>query len=97
MEYLPGGRNNQIARIENSVHRPSGFWSQSVHALLHHVRRQGFWGAPLPLALINFMESEASSGNEAFQTNIKDGHHLIYLADIAYLKQYQKFIEDGLA
>ena len=256
MEYLSGGRDNKIARFDDSVHRPSGFWSQSVHELLHHVRHQGFGGAPLPLgfdgdgneivtyqpghvsnyplseaaasqqaltsaakllrayhdatvsflandmtsyswflpprspaevichgdyapynvvlkgneavaiidfdtahpaprvwdiayalyrwapftnptnsdgfgtiseqtqrarlfcevyglsaaqrrqlpglaierleALINFMESEAKSGNEAFQANIKDGHHLIYLADMAYLKQHQKIIVDGL-
>jgi Ser/Thr protein kinase RdoA (MazF antagonist) len=256
MEHLSGGRNNQITRIENSVHRPSGFWSPSVHALLQHVRCQGFLGAPLPLgfdqngdeivtfisghvsnyplseaaasiqaltsaakllrayhdatvsfldnnltsfswllpprspaevichgdyapynvvlngneavaiidfdtahpaprvwdiayalyrwapftnpansdgfgtiseqtqrarlfceayglttaqrrqlpdlavqrleALVNFMGSESRSGNEAFQANIKDGHHLTYLADIAYLRQHQKFIEAGL-
>lgn len=256
MEYLQGGRDHKIVRLDGFVQRPSGFWSQSVHALLHHVRRQGFLSAPLPLgfdedgheiltflpghvsnyplsaaaaslpaltsaakllrayhdatvsfldndmasfswllpprspvevichgdfapynvvlngneaaaiidfdtahpaprvwdiayalyrwapftnptnsdgfgtieqqthrarlfcgayglstaqrrqlpglaierleALINFMQSEAGSGNEAFQANIKDGHHLTYLADIAYLKQHQKYIEDGL-
>ncbi len=28
----------------------------------------------------------AAAGNEAFQANIRDGHHLLYQADIAYVK-----------
>jgi Ser/Thr protein kinase RdoA (MazF antagonist) len=259
MEYLQGGRDNKIVRFEAAVHRPSGFWSPAVHALLNHIRVQGFFGAPLPLgfddngrevltfipghvsnyplsaaaasfealtsaaqllrtfhdatvsfldkaldtatfawllptrepaevvchgdfapynvvldgaqamaiidfdtahpaprvwdiayalyrwapltnpanpdgfgtmaeqllraslfcdayglscvqrrqlpgliierldALVNFIFSEAQSGNEAFQANIKEGHHLLYLADRAYLKQHQAYLEEGLA
>lgn len=37
-------------------------------------------------SLVNFMQSEADSGNEAFKANIADGHHLGYLKDIDYLK-----------
>ena len=256
MEYIQGGRVNKIARSGKTVHRPSGFWSTSVHALLAHVRTQGFLRAPQPLGfdqlgneiltfipghvsnyplttaasspdalisaasllrdyhdatvsffdndmtafswllpprhpaevichgdfapynvvldgntavaiidfdtahpaprvwdiayalyrwapfttpsnvdgfgtleeqtqrarlfcdaygltstqrrqfpslaierletLVHFMHSQAKSGNEAFQANIRDGHHLTYLDDIAYLKQHQTYIEKGL-
>ncbi len=37
-------------------------------------------------ALVDFMTAEAEKGNLAFAENIKDGHHLSYLDDIAYLK-----------
>ncbi len=33
--YLKGGRENQIIRIENTVHRPTGFWTSQVHKFLH--------------------------------------------------------------
>ena len=46
MEILHGGRTNQIARAGNLVHRPSGPWSESVHALLNHLQTVGFLAAP---------------------------------------------------
>lgn len=49
MEYLQGGRENKIALIDEHIHRPSGFWSKSVHALLNHVRQKGFLAVPKPL------------------------------------------------
>ncbi len=49
MEYLPGGRENKIARVANTVHRPAGPWTRSVHALLRHVRAVGFTAVPEPL------------------------------------------------
>lgn len=49
MEILHGGRPNQIARTGNLVHRPSGPWSKSVHALLNHLHTVGFSAAPHPL------------------------------------------------
>ena len=49
MEYLDGGRSNQIARVGAEVHRPAGEWTPYIHAVLNHVRSQGFLGAPEPL------------------------------------------------
>jgi len=46
--------------------------------------------------LIEFMQAEATAGNEAFQSNIADGHHLIYLADIEYLKTNGERIQAAL-
>ncbi|MEI8598953.1 hypothetical protein P4S64_19205 [Vibrio sp. M60_M31a] len=39
---------------------------------------------------------QASKGNEAFIANIKDGHHLAYLADIEYLQNNSHHIADVL-
>ena len=47
--YLSGGRKNAIEKINNTVHRPAGLWSTSVHALLTHLQQQGFTAAPTPL------------------------------------------------
>ncbi|UXI04257.1 phosphotransferase enzyme family protein [Photobacterium sp. TY1-4] len=47
-------------------------------------------------ALVAFMQSEADAGNAQFKTNIAQGHHLSYLADIDYLKQHRQVITSGL-
>lgn len=68
MEYLQGGRKNKITRSKDTVRRPSGFWTKSVHALLNHVRAEGFLGAPKPLGfdadgneILTFMDGEVSN------------------------------------
>ncbi|MGZ9584290.1 phosphotransferase [Paenibacillus marinisediminis] len=45
-EVLKGGNVNHIVRIGNTVRRPTGDWSPSVHELLKHLEKQGFEGAP---------------------------------------------------
>lgn len=47
-EILHGGVN-QIRRVGNTVIRPAGQHTPSVHRLLHHLRNQGFTSAPRPL------------------------------------------------
>jgi Ser/Thr protein kinase RdoA (MazF antagonist) len=44
-ETLAGGVN-QVVRIGDRVHRPTGPWSPRVHALLGVLRERGFAGAP---------------------------------------------------
>ena len=46
MDYLEGGRDNQILRAGNSVIRPAGKWSKSVHALLNHLHKNGCRAVP---------------------------------------------------
>lgn len=47
---LVGGRSSEgVVRIGESVHRPSGPWTETVHAFLRHIRAKGFEGAPEPL------------------------------------------------
>ena len=46
METLQGGREGLIFRQQDKVHRPSGFWSKSVHLLLTHLDKVGFDNAP---------------------------------------------------
>lgn len=49
MEYLEGGRKNQIKRTGNHVIRPAGIWSKAVHQLLTHLQENGFKSAPKAL------------------------------------------------
>lgn len=50
---LPGGTANRgrVIRVGNTVHRPRGPQTPAVHALLRHLDRAGFTGAPHPLGL----------------------------------------------
>lgn len=45
-EVLSGGNVNHIVRVGDTVRRPTGYWSPSVHELLNHLEKQGFEGAP---------------------------------------------------
>jgi len=45
-EVLKGGNVNHVVRMANTVRRPIGYWSPSVHELLKHLEKQGFEGAP---------------------------------------------------
>lgn len=45
-EVLTGGNVNHIVRKENTVLRPTGYWSASVHELLTLLEERGFAGAP---------------------------------------------------
>lgn len=48
-ERLSGGNWNAPVRRGNAVHRESGPWSASVHALLRHLREHGIDWVPEPL------------------------------------------------
>jgi len=45
-EVLSGGNVNHIVRVGDTVRRPMGYWSPSVHELLKHLEKRGFEGAP---------------------------------------------------
>lgn len=47
-------------------------------------------------ALLRFMKQQAESGNEQFQQNLQDGHHLSYEKDIEYLKKNREMITNSL-
>jgi hypothetical protein len=49
-ELLPGGIANagSVRRVGNEVERPSNEHSRTIHALLRHVRANGFGGVPDP-------------------------------------------------
>ncbi len=47
-------------------------------------------------ALVDFMHAEAQNGNETFQQNIADDHHLSYLQDIAYIEEHKQVISQQL-
>jgi hypothetical protein len=48
---LAGGKLNPVVRVGDTVRRPAGPWTPTVHALLDHVHQRGFQGAPRPLGL----------------------------------------------
>lgn len=51
-ELLLGGNTHAaIVRIGDTVRRPTGAWTPGVHALLQHLERSGFDGAPRLLGL----------------------------------------------
>ncbi|MBY5655145.1 aminoglycoside phosphotransferase family protein [Rhizobium leguminosarum] len=46
MKLLEGGRTGQIWQDGNTVIRPSGAWTPTVHRFLRHLGSRGFLGAP---------------------------------------------------
>ena len=50
-EHVLGGGNVAagVVRVGDTVRKPAGFWTPAVDALLAHLRRAGFTGAPRPL------------------------------------------------
>lgn len=51
MKSLEGGRTGQIWRDGDTVIRPSGAWTPTVHRFLRHLRSRGFPGAPYPIQI----------------------------------------------
>ena len=51
MKELEGGRTRQIWRNGDTVVRPSGAWTPTVHRFLRHLKRRGFRGAPDPIEI----------------------------------------------
>jgi hypothetical protein len=50
-EHPLGGGNVAagVVRVGDTVRKPAGFWTPAVEALLAHLWRAGFTGAPRPL------------------------------------------------
>ncbi|QAY70436.1 aminoglycoside phosphotransferase family protein [Xylanimonas protaetiae] len=48
---LAGGTMNAVVRVGETVRRPAGAWTPTVHALLAWVRAHGVDGVPAPLGL----------------------------------------------
>src|SRR5688500_1963997 len=47
-EILTGGHMNTVVRVGDTVRRPVGPWTPTVHRLLRHAREQGVSWAPVP-------------------------------------------------
>lgn len=50
-EVLAGGNSNVVVRVGDTVRRPAGPWTPTVHALLAHVRRAGVVEVPEALGI----------------------------------------------
>jgi hypothetical protein len=46
-----GNMNSGVVRVGDTVRRPAGPWTPSVHALLAHLHTVGYQGAPRPLGI----------------------------------------------
>ncbi|MEV4416841.1 aminoglycoside phosphotransferase family protein [Catellatospora sp. NPDC049609] len=46
----------RVTTVGDRVHRPAGWWTPTVHALLHHLRDVGFTRAPEPLGVVDGQE-----------------------------------------
>ncbi|MFZ3560827.1 aminoglycoside phosphotransferase family protein [Streptomyces sp. BH055] len=64
-ETLDGGNTGGAIRVGDTVRRPVGPWTSTVHALLAHLAAKGFDGAPRPLGIdekgrevLTFLEGE---------------------------------------
>jgi len=45
-EVLAGGNLSRVVRIGDTVRRPTGAWTPTIHALLRHLEAKSFDGAP---------------------------------------------------
>ncbi|TCQ03295.1 Ser/Thr protein kinase RdoA (MazF antagonist) [Rhizobium sp. PP-F2F-G36] len=57
MKELEGGRAGQIWRDGNTVRRPSGPWTPTMHRFLRHLQNSGFTAAPIPVELTQHQET----------------------------------------
>ncbi|HYM71128.1 MAG TPA: phosphotransferase [bacterium] len=48
---LGAGQLSPVVRVGDTVRRPTGPWTPAVHALLAHLERAGYPGAPRPLGI----------------------------------------------
>ena len=48
---LPGGHMNTVVRVGDTVRRTTGPWTPTIHALLRHIRANGFTLGPEPLGI----------------------------------------------
>jgi hypothetical protein len=46
--------------------------------------------------LVDFLLTQAQKGDKVYESNIQDGHHLLYLADMEYIRQHLIKIDKGL-
>jgi Phosphotransferase enzyme family len=99
-EVLKGGNVNHVVRISNTVRRPTGYWSPSVHELLTHLEKQGFEGAPRFLGIddagreiLSFIMGEAPGNDypEQLQSYMWSDEALVSFARL--LRQYHDATE----
>jgi Phosphotransferase enzyme family len=48
---LTGGNMTPVVRVGDTVRRAAGPWTPTIHALMHHLRANGFTAVPEPLGL----------------------------------------------
>jgi len=80
-EPLLGGNVTQPSRVGDHVHRETGPWTPTIHALLRHLERAGFPGAPrvvgfdeLGREVLTYLHGE--SGSAGFPSALLHEHGL---------------------
>lgn len=70
------GSARVVVRIGDTVRRPAGYWTPAVHALLSHLEKVGFEGAPRVIGLdpeseiLTYVEGETLAADAAFDDDI---------------------------
>lgn len=72
MSFLEGGRVNQIAKVGETVQRPAGAWTPTIHQLLRHVRAQGLLSVPEPLGFDGEQETVSFIAGEVRNYPLSD-------------------------
>jgi hypothetical protein len=98
-EPLAGGNISGVVRVRDTVRRVTGPWTPAVHALLHHLERVGFDGAPRVLGIdeqgreiLTYLEGHALSGwPEPYESWVCDDETLVSAAVL--LRRYHDAVE----
>ena len=95
---LPGGNLGGAVRIGNTIRKPAGSWTPAVDALLRHLERAGFQGAPRALGVddvgrhvVSYLEGETVGVNRPWPSWVWTDEALEQTA--AWLRRYHEAVE----
>ena len=92
-EHPLGGGNvaDGIVRVGDTVRKPAGYWTPAVEALLSHLWRRGFTGAPRPLGRDvkgrHLLANGARTGTQPWARLHADGHGEHWAAAADYIER----------
>lgn len=95
-EENPGGGINRVGRVANTIRRPIGPWSSTVHELLRHLESIGFSGAPRFLG-VDEQGREVLSlvpGGTPWPPRRELFHPQLLDSSVALLRQYHDAVAD---
>lgn len=95
---LAGGNVGGAVRVGRTVRRPRGFWSESVHALMRHVRDRGVPGVPRVFGVddrgrevTEFIPGEVTPSGPWASWALTD----VFLGDVgAWLRRFHEAVAD---
>ena len=98
-QVLPGGNAGGAVRVGDTVRRPTGPWTTSVHALLRHLDEQGFGGVPRPLGrddqgreVLSYLPGRTVGDRRPWPTWVHSDDALVQVA--RWLRRYHDAVAD---